>query len=866
MRRSALVLALMLAAVLTAPVTSSDATTAPTTSAASSAPTSWIVTLRAGHDPKTEAPDLVERAGGTVTYVYEHALKGFAFQGSATAAESLRRNPNVRTVIADQAVRIAAETTPPGIRRIRARHPTQPDAQEAGFTGAGVRIGILDTGIDLDHPDLNVDVASGKNCITAGPPEDGHGHGTHVAGIAAARADNGIGVVGVAPGATVVPLKVLDDTGNGEWSNLICAVDYLTGLITDSDPTNDVRVANMSLGDPGSVGTCSDGGIRQAICTSVAAGITYIAAAGNSTVDTATFIPAAFPEVVAVSAIVDLDGEPGGLAGCYFFIYCDDTLAFFSNYGSAVDVTAPGVQVYSTWKNGGYSTADGTSMASPHAAGVAALVVGANPSLSPAAVRDILIGTGEYPDGTFAEGGCGGGGQWSGDPDGITEPLVNALKAAQAAAGGLGGVPTVALTAPTDGAVVSGTSVAFAASASDPDGITSVDFLVDGAVVGSDTSTPYGMTWDATSVADGAHTVRAQATDGASHRACDDAPITVGPNVQGDWVGTYGVDGYVLGAWYGTAGDLAATPNVTPLLVQGGRTSWAASTSDVRALEHPDQGSRRATTWWDNTQLKLRLDFAAAYAGTVHLYALDWDSSTRRQNVTVADGTTTKTVNITTSFNAGAWMHFPISVPGGGSVTITIDRVAGANAVLSGIFLGGAGTPPPPPPPPPPAYEQGVQGDWVGSYGSQGYVLAAWNKTSDVVSLPVASLTLEQGGRTRWATGSADPRALENATQTERRAATYWHKTQVRVRLTFPSAYTGSLHLYLLDWDSTTRREIITVTDAAGPHAVAITSSFRDGAWVHVPISVAAGGAVLVTVDRTAGANAVLSGLFLGGN
>src|SRR3989304_1297105 len=225
--------------------------------------------------------------------------------GSSRCVPGTTRRPRRPTLWSAPAARSPTSPSipPPAPPPPRPRPPTQPDAQEAGFTGAGVRIGILDTGIDLDHPDLNVDVALGKNCITAGPPEDGHGHGRHVAGIAAARADNGIGVVGVAPGATVVPLKVLDDTGNGEWSNLICAVDYLTGLITDSDPTNDVRVANMSLGDPGSVGTCSDGGIRQAICTSVAAGITYIAAAGNSTVDTATFIPAAFPEAIALSPI-----------------------------------------------------------------------------------------------------------------------------------------------------------------------------------------------------------------------------------------------------------------------------------------------------------------------------------------------------------------------------------------------------------------------------------------------------------------------------------------------------------------------------------------------------------------------------------
>ena len=255
MRRSAVALALMLAVVLVAP-TAGSSPDKPQASASSAGTTdSWIVTLRKGHDPKAEAPGLARQAGGTVTHVYEHALKGFAFKGSAKAADALRHNPNVRTVVADGPVHIAAETTPTGIRRIRARHPTQPDAQDAGFTGAGVRVAILDTGIDLDHPDLTVDASRGLNCMTAGlPPEDGHGHGTHVSGIVAARADNGIGVVGVAPAATVVPFKVLDDTGYGEWSNLICAVDHLTGLVTDGDATNDIRIANMSLGDVGSVG------------------------------------------------------------------------------------------------------------------------------------------------------------------------------------------------------------------------------------------------------------------------------------------------------------------------------------------------------------------------------------------------------------------------------------------------------------------------------------------------------------------------------------------------------------------------------------------------------------------------------------
>src|SRR4029453_6985417 len=119
----------------------------------------------------------------------------------------LRRNKHVRTIVADGPVAIA-EAPPTGVSRIRASHPTQPNAYDLGFRGNGVKVAILDTGMDLTHPDLvpNLNLELGRNCITAGPPQDGHGHGTHVAGIVGA-ANDGDGVVGVAPEATVVQIK-----------------------------------------------------------------------------------------------------------------------------------------------------------------------------------------------------------------------------------------------------------------------------------------------------------------------------------------------------------------------------------------------------------------------------------------------------------------------------------------------------------------------------------------------------------------------------------------------------------------------------------------------------------------------------------
>jgi subtilisin family serine protease len=672
---------------------------------------SWIVTLTSGTDPAARAPGLARAAGGRSDRLFQHALHGFAFTGTAKQAAALRADPRVRTVVLDGTVHIA-DTIPTGVSRIRADHPTQPSAYAAGFTGAGARVAILDTGIDLTHPDLvpNLDIGLGRNCMGPGPPQDGHGHGTHVAGIVAA-ADNGIGVIGVAPQARLVPIKVLDDTGQGQWSNLICAIDYLTGLATDGDPTNDVQVANMSLGDVGSIGSCTDGGVREAICRSVAAGITYVAAAGNSTVDTSTFIPAAFPEVIAVSALTDLDGEPGGMGGCWLiFLFCDDTLAEYSNFGASVDLIAPGTQITSDWTGGGYATEMGTSMAAPHVSGAAALLIAANPGLHPADVAALLEQRGECPNGQFADGDgsgdCVGKGQWGNDPDGIAEPLVNAYHALTS-----GSVvdrkPTVQVTSPADGATVTGT-VPLSATATDDNGVTKVDFAVNGVPVGTDSDGSDGWTasWDTTGVDGGFYTVAAVATDTIGQTSSASVTVTTGVNTQGTWVPNYGVDGYVLADWTGSA-DLVSLPaGVSFSALQASRYSWSASTSDVRALQSPDQSGRRARTWYDNNQVRLRLSFTAAYSGTLHLYALDWDSyGPRGETISVDDGHGPRTAALATgSFTNGAWVHAPISVGPGGTVTITVSRTATGttNAVLGGLFLGGPAPIPIPTPTPTP--------------------------------------------------------------------------------------------------------------------------------------------------------------------
>ncbi len=362
---------------------------------------SYIVTLTSG-DPGSVAAEHARREGASVDHVYRHALRGYAARMSATAAERIARDRRVQSVVVDQTVSITAQTLPTGINRIDGELSSTVSGNGSGTVN--VDVAIIDTGIDVDHPDLNV--VGGRNCNTGRSYDDGNGHGTHVAGTTAAK-DDGNGVVGVAPGARLWAVRVLNNNGSGSWSSIICGVDWVTARAST------IEVANMSLGGSGSAGSCSDGGLRQAICNSTAAGVTYAVAAGNSSADSKDFVPASYPEVMTVSALADFNGLPGGGAAATCRSDVDDTFADFSNFGAAVDLIAPGVCIRSTWKDGGYNTISGTSMASPHVAGAAALYKSANPSASPTRVKEALQGAGNL--------------NWDNrdDRDGMKETLLN---------------------------------------------------------------------------------------------------------------------------------------------------------------------------------------------------------------------------------------------------------------------------------------------------------------------------------------------------------------------------------------------------------------------------------------------------------
>jgi subtilisin family serine protease len=331
------------------------------------------------HDGEQDVPGMAAthaRAyGASVSHIYEHALKGYAARISHARLGDVERDPRVAFVSEDRPVEAVAQTLPTGIDRIDAELSSQ-----VGSNSWTIAVAVIDTGSG-PHSDLNV--AGGTNCSTGNPRSfaDGNGHGTHVAGTIGAI-NNDVGVVGVAPGIPIYSVRVLNNQGSGSWSSVICGIDWVTanaGLLN-------IKVANMSLGgagtDDGNCGNTNNDALHKAICRSVEAGVTYVVAAGNDNVDLAGFVPAAYDEVLTVTAVVDFDGQPGGLGAATCRADVDDTAADFSNFvatGSADEnhtIAAPGVCILSTWKGGGYNTISGTSMASPHAAGTAALCIG----------------------------------------------------------------------------------------------------------------------------------------------------------------------------------------------------------------------------------------------------------------------------------------------------------------------------------------------------------------------------------------------------------------------------------------------------------------------------------------------------------
>jgi subtilisin len=377
-------------------------------SAGQAVPGHYIVVLKSDANARNVAQEHSSGLGVEVTSTYQHALRGYAAKIPSARLSDVQDDPRVQFVQQDRTAVAFGQTMPTGVNRIDGDARTSTAKIDGTDDRVDANVAVIDTGINKTHPDLNV--AGGRNFATffsskkeALNYDDGNGHGTHVAGTIGAL-DNNDGAVGVAPGAKLYGVKVLSNSGTGYVSWIINGIDWVTGRKaefndgnTDGDAGIRFDVANMSLGSIGTDGSCGSDAYHRAICNSVAAGVTYTVAAGNSNADLQKFVPATYDQVLTVTAVSDSDGIPGGTGAppsCRAGEK-DDYPATFSNYASLASdqnhtIAAPGVCIYSTWKNGGYNTISGTSMASPHIAGAAALYKAKNPTATPTQVMDAL--------------------------------------------------------------------------------------------------------------------------------------------------------------------------------------------------------------------------------------------------------------------------------------------------------------------------------------------------------------------------------------------------------------------------------------------------------------------------------------------
>ncbi|MET9439161.1 S8 family serine peptidase [Streptomyces sp. NPDC006610] len=325
---------------------------------------SYLVTLKADRARSGSAAGraVAEKYGADIERTYTKALNGYAIQASETEAKRLAADPAVASVVQNRTFTLAAtQPSPPswGLDRIDQRAlPLNSSYTYPDSAGQGVTAYVIDTGVRITHGDFGGRASYGYDAIdNDNTAQDGHGHGTHVAGTVAGTA------YGVAKKARVVGVRVLNNSGSGTTAQVVAGIDWVA--------RNAVKpaVANMSLG--GGADTALDTAVRNA----VASGITFAVAAGNENVNASTRSPARVTEAITVGATTSSDAR-----------------ASYSNYGSVLDLFAPGSSITSAWHTGdtATNTISGTSMASPHVAGAAALYLADNPTATPAQVSGAL--------------------------------------------------------------------------------------------------------------------------------------------------------------------------------------------------------------------------------------------------------------------------------------------------------------------------------------------------------------------------------------------------------------------------------------------------------------------------------------------